>query len=488
MSASRPLTTPTLVARCDARPGVGWGHLARSQALCEAWVRAGGRAVIATDRLLPLWQGRADRAGVETVLVPDANLFPVETLGSPDWLVLDGYGFGIAAQELGRQQAKRVAVIDDYGILDCHFADLVIDQNAGSSNANYPNTLPTTRLLLGPSHALLRNEFHQARIARELGEPSGPAGQTTLLVSLGGEPTSVLARQYSTLIANVPSPWQVSGLTMVDDVPATMLAAHAALSAAGTTVWELACLGRPMALVAVAPNQEPVARAMQNLGAAMVLDPPPRLDSGANVARLRSLLLDADVRATLSTRASELVDGQGAARVTAALRAAMLEVRPVQPDEGELLLAWANDPAVRAASWSTAPIPRADHLRWLERRHADPRTIPYLALTSGTAIGQIRFDVTTEAEIGFSVAEEYRGHGFGPALLIAGVQQFRHDHDPDRLLAITAWVKAGNPASAQAFLIAGFRETTANAGARPSPPQPGARRFEWAGPPTAEAR
>ena len=102
-----------------------------------------------------------------------------------------------------------------------------------------------------------------------------------------------------------------------DDVGAVFDQADVAVSAAGSTVWELCAMGIPAALVQVADNQQDVARPVADRGAAVFVGEAPvereALDSALDV------LADPRPRAILSSAALELVDGLGPRRVLNAL-------------------------------------------------------------------------------------------------------------------------------------------------------------------------
>jgi RimJ/RimL family protein N-acetyltransferase len=171
---------------------------------------------------------------------------------------------------------------------------------------------------------------------------------------------------------------------------------------------------------------------------------------------LRSLLGDAPARQRMALAAGGLIDGQGADRVVARLRAATLRLRPAEEADCRLLWEWANDPVVRGMSFSSEPIPWEDHRRWLAGRLASPSCRLFVALTdAATPVGQIRFDTADgeTAEVAVSVARDHRGGGLGAALILAGVTEvFRRTP----LRALHAYVKEENTPSLRAFALAGF--------------------------------
>jgi len=231
-------------------------------------------------------------------------------------------------------------------------------------------------------------------------------------------------------------------------------AADVAVGAAGVTAYELACAGVPAALVAVAPEQERVARTFAEAGIAI---------AGADVAELIDRLAGAEVRAGLAERGPAAVDGYGAFRVRDALRAILhgeeppppVLYRPAGTGDAAALRDWRNDPEARAVSRTTHEIGADEHERWLAGVLADPDRTLLVAETADGPAGSVRFDAAGgEAEISVVVAPQRRGDGLGRRIVresselilaaVAGLERVR------------AEVGEGNERSAMAFRRAGF--------------------------------
>ena len=101
-----------------------------------------------------------------------------------DWVVVDGYQFGPDYRRILRLAGFRVLQLDDHGLVKDEHADVLLNQNVDASESMYPARGMTTRLLLGPAHALLRRGFSAWRGWRREFAPR--AGK--ILVSLGGGP------------------------------------------------------------------------------------------------------------------------------------------------------------------------------------------------------------------------------------------------------------------------------------------------------------
>ena len=58
---------------------------------------------------------------------------------------------------------------------------------------------------------------------------------------------------------------------------------------------------------------------------------------------------------------------RGAQRVATAARSLLVHLRRAAPEDADQLWRWANDDAVRAASFHPEPIPWDDHVAWFQR-------------------------------------------------------------------------------------------------------------------------
>jgi spore coat polysaccharide biosynthesis predicted glycosyltransferase SpsG/L-amino acid N-acyltransferase YncA len=442
------------VIRADGGAGVGSGHLARGLALTQAWVDRGGEATLVSASPPLWWESRYRREGAE-VLGPDGSA------PEGDWAVVDGYALGRHAERAARDAAPHIMAVDDHGIAGDHEVDVLVDQNLGASAATYACTAPGADLLLGPRYAILRRDF---RAAHNRPRPI-PERARRMLVGLGGSPPAeVRALVDQALAEPALRGLQPDWLEGVDDVPAAMAVADVALSASGSTCWELCCTGLPAVLLAIADNQLPLAAAMATHGAATNAGPLTELAPAALAAAVAGLAANVVARTEMARRGRILVDGRGARRVVTRLRADLLTLRPVTAADGLLLWEWANDPVVRAAAFKGDPIPRATHDAWFATRLADPGTWMYLAFRDESpAVGQVRFEGDGDrVEIDVSVQSAARGRGWGAALIDAAVRRLFAE---STVSTVVARIKEQNTGSRSTFDDADFtHEHTAGDG------------------------
>jgi len=477
-----------LLVRADASPQIGHGHALRCLALAQAWQQSNGRAVFAMassseaiDRRLresgAEWRRIASVAGTMDDAQETARLASQENAA---WVVLDGYRFGTGYQQIMRGSPARLLCLDDDGRHGRYETDIILNQNPSAEPGMYGDRLPAARLLLGPEHALLRREFAAITPPERRALPVA----RKVLVTLGGadpdNATLTVIRALQTFVPGeieavvlvggsnphrteleraLPDSGAIRLIFDAPDMPAWMSWADVALSAAGSTIYELAFFGVPMLLLVLADNQAPGARRMAELGAARHLGVANELTAEEIARALRAVLQAPEERAALSAAARKLVDGRGASRVVQAMRQS-LRLREATIADERLLFDLANEPEVRAASFSSDPIPWEDHQCWFRRKLTQPESVVLVAENfASIPAGVVRFDIAEGvATISIALAAAFRGQGHGAALVdLASRRIFQRPE----VQAVRALVKPANAASVRAFTGAGFIEDSA---------------------------
>jgi UDP-2,4-diacetamido-2,4,6-trideoxy-beta-L-altropyranose hydrolase len=340
---------PAVVFRADASTAIGMGHAMRCLALAQAFAdQCGGRSAFLMADAPPAFAARAlgEDATVTALgatpgtLEDAAETVALARLHGAGWVVADGYHLDGGYQRALVDAGVRVLALDDHAHLDGYQADLVLNQNLGADPEAYRDRAPRSRLLVGPRYALLRREFRTFDDAPR----DAPATTRRILVTLGGsDPDDVSARVVAAL-AQIAGPLEIellagstnpnlasleraaaAGLHPVElvvdahDMPHRMAAADLAVTAAGTTSWELARIGTPQVAIVLADNQRPVARGLEAEGLAVSLGWHADLTHDRIAAVVGALAGNAGRRAEMSRRGRELIDGRGALRVLAAM-------------------------------------------------------------------------------------------------------------------------------------------------------------------------
>lgn len=346
MGSKREL--PPLLVRADASAESGTGHVMRCLALAQAWSERGGKAVFLSRCDSPALRDRVQAAGAHIIpialdLSPEADLQATMAslpLRCAPMVVLDGYHFDVDYQRALRARGYRLMVIDDSVRLPFYDADILLNQNLDAARLDY-HCACDTALFLGPTYALLRREFrswhrhpHNApEMARNILVTLGGSdpGNATLKViralrQLGGERMRVRivagpANPHVDELRDAARafPGELELLTAASGMAALMSWADLAVSAAGSTCWELACVGLPAVLLVIAENQRANANELAAAGFAVNLG----WHCDVSVERLASevdgLINCRSRRARMSRRGKTLVDGYGADRVAVAL-------------------------------------------------------------------------------------------------------------------------------------------------------------------------
>ena len=471
----------TVLIRADASPEIGAGHVMRCLALAQEWRRQGGSVVFAMAGCTVPVRARLTSEDFAIVDVPlpagsreDSEwMSQYNKKSQPCWIVLDGYRFGARYHRRMRDSGSSLLCVDDDGRCSEYGADLILNQNLTASRDMYEGQA-RSRVLMGPRYALLRSEFLRWRDWKR----TIPPVAKSILVILGGSTPVDAARIVLEALVNVgiesmavkcviggASPeWEQlttanPAVTFVKDpakLPELIAAADVAISATGSTCWELCFLGAPSLLIDVAPNQTPIARKLDLDACAVHAGSAQNLSAGDLSRQLRELSMLQERRQRLSERGRSLVDGRGAWRVVAAMRSEQMTFRRATGRDTEMLWAWANDPATREASLSSGIIGWEEHQSWLQQKLADRCSIVLVAEEAGDPIATVRLEKKdARARMSLTLAPAARGFGLSTKLIEEGVRQAACIL---RALEVEAVVKSWNRASRRAFENAGFRE------------------------------
>lgn len=440
--------------RCDGDARVGAGHVARCLQIALAFEAAG-----TATRFVGSFDGIAAdllaAAGVASVApVGDENLGVGAGVHA---VVVDSYEIDPARIEAAGRALPVAAVLDD-GAAPAVAAALCYHLDAEQRIA-VPDR---TRRIVGVDVAPVSPALSAARRARGLA--------TALVTAGGGEAGREVARAATGELLALDPALEIfvaaPGAPLVDDDRVTWATlrgglaeriawADVAVSAAGSTPYDLACAGVPTALRAFAANQWPILHAFVDHGLAV-----------ADVAGLS----DAGARAALAAAGPRHVDGYGAFRARDALAAAfagrpaprVLRYRPATAADADRLLAWRNDPHVRAMSFRSDPISVAQHRAWLAGVLADEHRTLLVAEADGAPVGTVRFDREgARAQISVAVAPDARGRGLGTQM-IAETTELQLAAHP-QLADVLAEIQARNLPSLKAFERAGYLPAPADA-------------------------
>ena len=334
----------TLVIRADASSQIGAGHIMRCLALAQAWQDAGGRCVfvVAMDAG-PIFE-RLAQEHLEVVRIKadpgsseDATITAeLAVKAHSQWLILDGYHFTPEYQKLIKNAKLKLLVIDDNCEQKHYYADYILNQNIHASESMYPREKrePYTKLLLGTKYCLLRREFLKYKdFQRQI-----PSKARKVLVTMGGGDADNVTQKVIQALQGVDisdlevkvvvgpanqnieklqkeltfSPFTFYLLPNVSDMPDLMAWADMAISAGGSTCWELAFMELPSILMTLSQDQKAIVDGLIQYGFTLKTEEP--IEENIT-ATLKAVMADREKRKVMSGQGRKLVDGNGAHRV-----------------------------------------------------------------------------------------------------------------------------------------------------------------------------
>ena len=426
----------TLLIRADATPRMGTGHVMRCLALAQA-ARREGFDVHMICRLGVDWlRDRLAREDIPLHILSDTppaaedsailleqlqgEGFPLPgELGTPIWVVLDGYHFDADCQQAVMRAGYRLLVIDDYAHLPEYHCDVLLNQNIGAEHLTYHGSIG--RKLLGLDYVLLRQEFWDAREkAQQRLRPTQPQN---ILVTLGGgnfiehlEKIAVemhqpeLAGRTIRVIqggmnadriraAFACCPAQLEILSRVDDMPSLLLDTDLCITAGGSTCWELCCLGVPFLTVIVAENQRDIVE---------------QLFVQYNVHPFSSSTLTRFLSSSFSTQPQ--IQIKSIINKLLTLYHDIFFVNATM-DDMNFVFSLANDPDVRQMSFKQHKISWAEHEKWFTNMITKKNTF-FIMLYKNKKCGYARFNNNNiTSEIAIAIEKNFRGKGLGKILL-----------------------------------------------------------------------
>ncbi len=393
-----------------------------------------------------------------------------------DWLIVDHYALDFRWESMLRQTARKILVIDDIADRQ-HDCDILLDQNLyADMNSRYGGKVPAhCQLLLGPSYALLRDEFRQLR--EQIKPRNGPVKR--VLVFFGG----VDADNYTGRAVEALSEIDISGLhidvvigaqhpcgeqikavcvqhgfichVQTDKMAKLMVSADLAIGAGGVATWERCCLGLPAMAICVADNQRHQIADAASEG--LLYAPELEGELIPAIRRHVSVLMENSyLRQAISRNGMRAVDGRGVLRVIGNLGCSGIEIRVARQDDSEKLFEWRNHPIIRAASRNSDIINWEDHQKWFASVLASTDKLLLIGQREGLPVGVVRFDIQgDEANVSIYLVPDITQSGQGRELLQSAEYWFAANRP--KIKKISAYVLGGNERSQRLFLGAGYQ-------------------------------
>lgn len=330
-----------IAIRADAGYNIGMGHIMRCIALAQALMEEGCHVCFITrhDLSIEAVVKRRLDSNVDVISIEghdDLNneleqLSDIIRQYAIDVLVVDHYGADQAYLIEAKKMVDELVSIDDLNLF-AFPSDIVINGNIYAPDMEYKSIYGNTKFLLGPRYLLMREEFRNLpkRCAKEKVE--------RILVTMGGSDLMGLTAKTLRALRGIGSDiavdvvmgaafknkdaveMEVSRMSNVnllydvDDMAELMLKADLAISAAGSTLYELAACGVPTIALVQADNQVAGAEGMAKAGCAVNLGWGDKVDIIRLSETIRKFVDDIALRRDMVRIGQQLIDGYGAQR------------------------------------------------------------------------------------------------------------------------------------------------------------------------------
>jgi len=324
-----------VIFRCDSSANMGTGHVMRCLTMAEVWRNDfDGMTTFCCAQLSGSLEDRINNGGHSIVWLGDGHdftdsgegLLEVCTLKNAAAVLIDGYHFNRLYREPLKSSSIKVATMQDAGS-ETYGADMVID---ASLSAKIPDGVDSDKTIyaFGPQYALVAPSILSAQ-----GLSGAPLG---VLVTFGGSDphgfSMPVANAIRSRLTDVPIHVILGGsvkkagdiasalvrtpnITVSHDVPSlgpAIVGAEMVVTAAGSSLYEIAALARPMVLVITEDNQSELG----DLDWAKIIDVRNSSHAIEDIADMAAgLFQDEPEMALMSARGAHIIDGKGAHRV-----------------------------------------------------------------------------------------------------------------------------------------------------------------------------
>lgn len=334
-----------VIIRADGNKELGLGHVMRCAAIAEAIVAKGDSVFFAVSDEAS--KEVVERLGFNCAVLSgshrrfsenDAELLAnLASRLSASNVLVDSYAVGYAFFNRLEQLGISCTYIDDAYSFEHGFSSeprrwrvsSVVNYGFGFELESYKKTFrnTSTSLYIGPRYAPVRSGFRnveyvvQKNVKRVL-LTSGATNPSCTLERMAESCGRFLPNAHLTIVVGALAEFDGARVNSLDydivrnarNMPALMSESDIAVSAAGSTLYELSCVGVPMIAVPVVDNQVANARGVVRLdvGKAILNKSWETYELGEIIEALCGSRI---MRESYSAKARELVDGAGAKRI-----------------------------------------------------------------------------------------------------------------------------------------------------------------------------
>jgi UDP-2,4-diacetamido-2,4,6-trideoxy-beta-L-altropyranose hydrolase len=243
-----------------------------------------------------------------------------------DLLITDSYDVDEVYFDETKTIFNKTAYIDDLNSIKYN-VDFIINQNCGAEGLIYKANQSTV-LMTGLKYVMLRKEFRNLKpkkIFSNIGD---------IMITVGGSDANNLTEKLLEAVSDLkynfhiiigPSfhnknlfiKYKKSNIFFYEnaDMLSIMSSCDLAISACGSTIYELAACGVPTLGIVLAHNQIFAAREMEKAGTLINLGDYTNLENDILKNKIKQLSNNKELRISMSLKGQKLIDGEGVYRV-----------------------------------------------------------------------------------------------------------------------------------------------------------------------------
>lgn len=326
--------------RVDASSNIGIGHLMRCLALSEELIQRDYVCYFLTkiknDELIDLMKNNSinyQKVNPTATLNEDLDFLINFSKGKDiDWVITDHYDLTTQYIQRIKQNNLKVLSIDDTALIH-YYSDIVLNQNIGSDKLRF-SAERHTKFLLGPKYAMIRNELlkKEQRTERDTVKK--------LLIMLGGADKdnftlkiieslksfsknlefSVVVGPLNPFYNNIKKYIEEESLNIKlirspENIANLYLDSDIAISAGGTTCYELAYFGIPNIIITIADNQVNIARGLDKQKVSIYLGKKEEVKAEQLKNKFNELVNNHSLQKNMGQNGKKMVDGNGKIRI-----------------------------------------------------------------------------------------------------------------------------------------------------------------------------
>jgi UDP-2,4-diacetamido-2,4,6-trideoxy-beta-L-altropyranose hydrolase len=249
-----------------------------------------------------------------------------------EWIITDCYDINADYLKTLKREGFRILSIDDTAHIH-YTSDIVLNQNVGAEKLTF-SAEKYTRFLLGPKYVMIRNQLLRKNVKRLNREVK------TILILFGGSdycnitlktikslvtinedvrllvvigPINSHYKQIKEYIKNIER--RIDLIVSPQDMGDIYQRTDIALTAGGSTCYELAFFGIPSLIISVADNQISIAKELDRQQLGIYLGNKNMVHGKQIKSSVEELAISQKLRKRMSINGKKLVDGKGKIRI-----------------------------------------------------------------------------------------------------------------------------------------------------------------------------